>query len=139
MKINELENTLKEIDQPKAPEFLTLNILKYAEERSDAEMRSVSRENGGNISILNKLLTIIAELIPFYEIYWYFNEKFIKRNDIKIVLIPKDNEIDLAEIPEKVKDGLTIIPINSVAAAVRYVIPELILSAKKVKSNKKKK
>ena len=69
------------------------------------------------------------------------NEKLLaaKRNEIKTVLIPKDNEIDLAEIPEKVKDGLRIIPIDSVASAVSYVIPDLKLSLKSSKSSKKKK
>ena len=38
------------------------------------------------------------------------NEKLLaaKRNDIKTILIPKDNEIDLKEIPEKVKEGLKL-------------------------------
>ena len=61
------------------------------------------------------------------------------RNEIKTVLIPKDNEIDLIEIPDKVKDGLEIIPVDSVASAVRYVIPELKISAKNGKSTKNKK
>jgi ATP-dependent Lon protease len=35
------------------------------------------------------------------------------RGGIKTVLIPKDNEKDLAEIPDNVKRGLTIIPVGS--------------------------
>ena len=35
------------------------------------------------------------------------------RGGIKTVLIPKDNEKDLAEIPDNVKRGLTIIPVSS--------------------------
>jgi ATP-dependent Lon protease len=36
------------------------------------------------------------------------------RGGITTVLIPKDNEKDLAEIPANVKEGLTIIPVSSV-------------------------
>jgi ATP-dependent Lon protease len=36
------------------------------------------------------------------------------RGGIKTVLIPKDNEKDLAEIPENVKRGLTIVPVSMV-------------------------
>ena len=35
------------------------------------------------------------------------------RGGIKTVLIPKENEKDLAEIPDNVKRGLTIIPVSS--------------------------
>ena len=36
------------------------------------------------------------------------------RGGLKTVLIPKDNEKDLSEIPDNVKRGLTIIPVGSV-------------------------
>ena len=36
------------------------------------------------------------------------------RGGLKTVLIPKDNETDLAEIPDNVKRSLTIIPVSSV-------------------------
>src|SRR5690606_5348014 len=36
------------------------------------------------------------------------------RGGIKTVLIPKDNEKDLVEIPDNVKQGLEIIPVESV-------------------------
>ncbi|WP_036553119.1 endopeptidase La [Nisaea denitrificans] len=36
------------------------------------------------------------------------------RGGLKVVLIPKDNEKDLAEIPDNVKEGLEIIPVASV-------------------------
>tara|TARA_E500000318_G_scaffold22377_2_gene22662 strand:+ start:1240 stop:3639 length:2400 start_codon:yes stop_codon:yes gene_type:complete len=36
------------------------------------------------------------------------------RGGLKVVLIPKDNEKDLAEIPDNVKEGLEIIPVSSV-------------------------
>ena len=34
------------------------------------------------------------------------------RGGIKTVLIPKDNEKDIADIPDNVKKGLTIIPVS---------------------------
>jgi len=36
------------------------------------------------------------------------------RGGIKTVLIPADNEKDLADIPEKVKQGLTIVPVSDI-------------------------
>ncbi|MGH7075518.1 MAG: S16 family serine protease, partial [Stellaceae bacterium] len=36
------------------------------------------------------------------------------RGGLKTVLIPKENEKDLAEIPDNVKRGLTIIPVSNV-------------------------
>jgi ATP-dependent Lon protease len=53
------------------------------------------------------------------------NEKLLaaKRNDIKTILIPKDNEIDLKEMPEKVKEGLKIITIAKLEEAIPYVFP----------------
>ena len=73
------------------------------------------------------------------------NEKLLaaKRNDIKTVLIPKDNEIDLKEIPEKVKEGLKIIPIAKLEEAIPYVFPDMktkkTVEVKKVSKTKKKK
>jgi ATP-dependent Lon protease len=65
------------------------------------------------------------------------NEKLLaaKRNKIETVLIPKENEIDLVEISDKVKEGLNIITIEKVEDAIPYVIP----SAKKITPNKKAK
>jgi ATP-dependent Lon protease len=54
------------------------------------------------------------------------NEKLLaaKRSGIKIVLIPKENEKDLTEIQDAVKDGLKIIPIEKIEDAVKYVFGE---------------
>ncbi|MEK9136889.1 MAG: endopeptidase La, partial [Bacteroidota bacterium] len=51
------------------------------------------------------------------------NEKLIaaQRNGIKTVLIPQENEKDLAEIPERVKEGLAIRPIEHIEDALPYV------------------
>ena len=50
------------------------------------------------------------------------------RGGIKTVLIPKDNEKDLAEIPDNVKRGLDIIPVSTVdevldRALIRKLVP----------------
>ena len=51
------------------------------------------------------------------------NEKLLaaQRSGIKIVLIPKENTKDLVEIPEKVKHGLKIIPIERIEDAIPHV------------------
>jgi ATP-dependent Lon protease len=65
------------------------------------------------------------------------NEKLLaaKRNDIKTILIPKDNEIDLKEIQDKVKEGLKIIPIAKLEDAIPYIFPDF----KKHRNAEKKK
>jgi ATP-dependent Lon protease len=50
------------------------------------------------------------------------------RGGLKTVLFPKENEKDLAEIPDNVKRGLTLIPVNSLDellhhALVRDLVP----------------
>lgn len=51
------------------------------------------------------------------------NEKLLaaQRHRVVKVLIPKDNERDLAEIPTKVKEGLTIVPVNTLDEALPHV------------------
>jgi ATP-dependent Lon protease len=44
------------------------------------------------------------------------------RGGIKTVLIPKENEKDLAEIPDNVKRGLKILPMNSVDEVLRTAL-----------------
>jgi len=44
------------------------------------------------------------------------------RGGLKTVLIPKDNEKDLAEIPDNVKKGLTIIPVTSADEVVKNAL-----------------
>lgn len=60
-----------------------------------------------------------------------------KRNNIKTVLIPKENEIDLKEISDKVKSGLNIVTIEKVEEAIPYVFEGI--KVKKREDNKKKK
>ncbi|MDB6177478.1 endopeptidase La [Paracoccus sp. Z330] len=44
------------------------------------------------------------------------------RGGIKTVLIPSDNEKDLAEIPDNVKTGLQIIPVSNVREVLRHAL-----------------
>lgn len=44
------------------------------------------------------------------------------RGGIKIVLIPKDNEKDLEEIPENVKKGLKIIPVSTADEVLKHAL-----------------
>ncbi|MEL6595934.1 MAG: endopeptidase La [Pseudomonadota bacterium] len=47
------------------------------------------------------------------------------RGGIKTVLIPEDNEKDLPEIPDNVKDGLTIIPVGHVSEVLEHALTEV--------------
>ncbi len=44
------------------------------------------------------------------------------RGGIKTVIIPKDNEKDLAEIPDNVKEGLKIIPVSEVKEVLKIAL-----------------
>jgi len=46
------------------------------------------------------------------------------RGGIKTVLIPKDNEKDLAEIPDNVKRGMTLIPVAHVDEVLRHALSQ---------------
>jgi ATP-dependent Lon protease len=46
------------------------------------------------------------------------------RGGLKVVLIPKDNEKDLAEIPDNVKRGLTIVPVSTVDELLRNALTQ---------------
>jgi ATP-dependent Lon protease len=54
------------------------------------------------------------------------NEKLMaaQRQKIKKVLIPKDNEPDLADIPAKVKEGLDIVSVETVSQAMAHVLAD---------------
>lgn len=58
-----------------------------------------------------------------------------KRYGIKKVLIPKDNLKDLSEIPEKLKEGITVVPIEKIEDAVSHVFDD---KSKGSKSARKK-
>jgi len=51
------------------------------------------------------------------------------RAGIKTVIIPKENEKDLAEVPDNVKSGMTIVPVSNVAEVLKVALvrmPEAI-------------
>jgi ATP-dependent Lon protease len=51
------------------------------------------------------------------------------RAGIKTVIIPKDNEKDLAEVPDNVKSGMTIVPVSNVGEVLKVALtrePEAI-------------
>jgi len=60
-----------------------------------------------------------------------------KRNNIKTVLIPKENQIDLKEVSDKVKTGLKIMAIENVEQAIPYLFEGI--KVKKPATKKKKK
>lgn len=47
------------------------------------------------------------------------------RGGIKKVLIPKDNVKDLADIPDKVKDGLEIVPVNTIEEVLAHALIQM--------------
>ena len=47
------------------------------------------------------------------------------RGGIKTVLIPQENEKDLTEIPDNVKEGLTIIPVTHVSEVLKHALVEV--------------
>jgi ATP-dependent Lon protease len=55
------------------------------------------------------------------------NEKLLaaQRSGVTIVLIPQENVKDLPEIQPKVKEGLTLVPINKIEDALPYVFPKV--------------
>jgi len=80
-------------------------------------------------------ITLRGKVLPIGGL----NEKLIaaKRSNIKTVLIPKENEIDLKEIFPKVKDGLTIIPIERIEEALPYVFKKTAQKKKPAAAEKK--
>ena len=67
------------------------------------------------------------------------NEKLIaaKRNGIKKVIIPKENEKDLTEIKSAVKDDLEIIPVEKIDEAMKHVFGDIEPYKEKPKTVKK--
>jgi ATP-dependent Lon protease len=73
-------------------------------------------------------ITLRGEILPIGGL----NEKLLaaQRSGIKTVLIPKENEKDLKEIPAKIKDGLTIVPVEMLEDAVKYVFKKKFKKSK---------
>jgi ATP-dependent Lon protease len=64
-------------------------------------------------------ITLRGKVLPIGGL----NEKLLaaQRSGIKTVLIPKENEKDLIEIPEKVKEGVRIVSVENIEDAIKYV------------------
>lgn len=94
-----------------------------------ALLSAVSGRPATNDIAMTGEITLRGNVLPIGGL----NEKLLaaKRNEIIKVLIPKDNVIDLKEIPEEVKEGLEIIPIEQIEDAIPYVFPK----ARKVKKS----
>jgi len=86
---------------------------------SMALLSAVSGRPASNAIAMTGEITLRGEVLPIGGL----NEKLLaaKRNKITTILIPKDNEIDLKEIQDSVKDGLKIIPIEKIEDAIPYV------------------
>ncbi len=73
-------------------------------------------------------ITLRGKVLPIGGL----NEKLLaaRRSGIKTVLIPKENEKDLTEIKDEVKEGLKIIPIQTIKEALPLVFDTGIASKK---------
>ncbi len=58
------------------------------------------------------------------------------RGGIKTVIIPKENEKDLAEIPDNVKKGMRIIPVSEVSEVLKIALADKIKKATKAAKKK---
>ena len=65
-------------------------------------------------------ITLRGEVLPIGGL----KEKLLAavRGGIKTVIIPKENEKDLAEIPDNVKKGLTIVPVSTMDEVVKVAL-----------------
>ncbi len=105
-----------------------------------ALLSAISGRPASNDVAMTGEITLRGEVLPIGGL----TEKLLaaKRNDIKTVLIPEDNEIDLKEIQSSVKEGLKIIPVSKIEDAIPYVFdnykPPVKQVNKKVKKTRKK-
>ncbi len=89
---------------------------------SMALLSAISGKAASNDVAMTGEITLRGNVLPIGGL----TEKLLaaKRNGIKTVLIPKDNEIDLKEIQEKVTEGMEIIPIAKIEEAIPYIFPK---------------
>jgi ATP-dependent Lon protease len=73
------------------------------------------REASGDVAMTGEI-TLRGNVLPIGGL----NEKLLaaKRNLISTVIIPKDNEKDLVDIKDTVKQGLKIIPVENIKEAI---------------------
>ncbi|MBI3006373.1 MAG: endopeptidase La [Ignavibacteriales bacterium] len=84
-----------------------------------AIISAASNRSARNDIAMTGEITLRGNVLPIGGL----NEKFLaaQRSGIKTVLIPKENVKDLAEIPQKVKEGLKIIPVETIEEAMQHV------------------
>ncbi len=101
-----------------------------------AMLSAISGKPASNSVAMTGEITLRGKILPIGGL----NEKLIaaKRNDIKTVLIPKDNEIDLKEISDRVKEGMDIKTISKIEDAIPYVFPNWKNISKKSTGTKTK-
>ncbi len=112
-------------DGPSAGITLTMAIISAAANRPARADIALT----GEITLRGKVIAIGG-----------LTEKLLaaQRGGISTVLIPKENEKDLTEIPAEVVKGLTIIPIETIVDALPHVFSDG-KSAKRNKNNRRKK
>ena len=88
------------------------------------------KEARGDVAMTGEI-TLRGEVLPIGGL----NEKLLaaKRNLITTVIIPKENEKDLSEIKDAVKEGLKIIPVEDIREAMPIVFKNTKASTKVVK------
>jgi len=100
-----------------------------------AMFSAISGRPASNNVAMTGEITLTGSILPIGGL----NEKLLaaKRNEIKTVLIPKKNEIDLNEIPDKVKDGIKIVTVEKVDDAIPYIFTSPKTQKKNTKIKKK--
>jgi len=100
---------------------ITLTMALYSAFKKEAPNKDVA---------MTGEITLLGEVLPIGGL----NEKLLaaQRGGIKTVLIPQENEKDLAEIKKEVKEGMKIVPVSSIKEAFPYVF------SKKTKVRKSK-
>jgi ATP-dependent Lon protease len=104
-------------DGPSAGVTMAMAIISAASNRSARNDVAMTGE-----------ITLRGNVLPIGGL----NEKLLaaQRSGIKTVLIPQENVKDLAEIPDKVKEGLTIVPIETIEEAMNHVFSSKIVTRK---------
>ncbi|MCK6612619.1 MAG: endopeptidase La [Ignavibacteriaceae bacterium] len=89
----------------------------------------------GDIAMTGEI-TLRGEVFPIGGL----NEKLLaaRKNGIKKVLIPKENQIDLQEIPKPILEGLIITPVSTIPQAVSETLSEITMNLKKKPAGKKR-
>jgi len=93
-----------------------------------AIISAASNRRARNDVAMTGEITLRGNVLPIGGL----NEKLLaaQRSGIKTVLIPQENVKDLTEIPDKVKEGLAIVPIETIEEAMKYVFSSKKLDIK---------